>query len=156
MKEKNAYTYLKISQAPSKTFYISIFRVPGEKRCLTGTHVIFIFYQCLEKTKLDDNLAIDLPPFSLSVDSHRLFLRLGETSCHGQWKIMSKHCERPSNNGEHLASLKHRVFPRKPVEFKVIRYGYPLALMFIIYVVLFRALTFYTSGFSTYKMGIIL
>ena len=156
MKEKNAYTNLKISQAPSKTFYIRIFLVPGEKRCLTGTHVIFIFYQCLEKTKLDDNLAIDLPPFSLSVDSHRIFLRLGESSRHGQWKIMSKHRQRPSNSGKHLASLKHRIFPRKHVEFKVIRYGYPLALMFIIYAILFRTLAFYTSGFSTYKMGIIL
>ena len=156
MKEKNAYTNLKISQAPSKTFYIRIFRVPGEKMCLTGTHVIFIFYQCLEKTKLDDNLAIDLPPFSLSVDSHRIFLRLGESSRHGQWKIMSKHRQRPSNSGKHLASLKHRIFPRKHVEFKVIRYGYPLALMFIIYAILFRTLAFYTSGFSTYKMGIIL
>lgn len=156
MKEKNAYTNLKISQAPSKTFYIRIFLVPGEKRCLTGTHVIFIFYQCLEKTKLDDNLATDLPPFSLSVDSHRIFLRLGESSRHGQGKIMSKHRQRPSNSGKHLASLKHRIFPRKHVEFKVIRYGYPLALMFIIYAILFRTLAFYTSGFSTYKMGIIL
>jgi len=43
MKEKNAYTYLKISQAPSKTFYISIFRVPGEKKVFNRHPCDFYF-----------------------------------------------------------------------------------------------------------------